>query len=212
MPVQAEVWLVDASAVGDADLLRYRGWLGDDELARYQGFVRPLRQRQFLVGRALLRLALGRLLAVAPQEIHLAGRQGQPRLIAPSAHAAVYADAGLPGFSISHSGPWVACAVSMQTALGLDIELKDASRDLDALALQAFDADETARWLGWKDMPEPQRRAAFYQLWSEKEARFKLGADGPGHCIALPHQDLSLVLCSAQALAAPPCVNLALPA
>jgi 4'-phosphopantetheinyl transferase len=53
-------------------------------------------------------------------------------------------------------------------------------------------------------MPEAQRVEGFYRLWSVKEARFKLGGAAGGHCVALPHADLSVVVCSALALDKPP--------
>ena len=185
---RATLLMVDADAVADTDLLGFRDWLSAGELARYQRFVRAQRLRQFVVGRVLLRKALGGLLNVAPQEIQLEEQVGKaPLLVSPVVKG------GMPGFSIAHSGRWVACAVSGQTALGLDIEMRDAGRDLAALAAQAFDAREVSRWEG---LPETRRVDGFYRMWSEKEARFKLGAASGGHCVALPHDELSVVVCS----------------
>lgn len=194
--------MTDADAVADADLQRYRGWLTASEMARHQRFVRAQRQRQFIVGRVLLRAALGRLLAITPQEIKLEEQIGKaPRLAAPLLKG------GAPGFSIAHSGRWVACAVSAHTALGLDIELRDATRDLHALAAQAFDAAEMAQWARIQGLSGDQRSDGFYRLWSEKEARFKLGA-AAGHCVAVAHAELSVVVCSEQALARPPQIEM----
>jgi 4'-phosphopantetheinyl transferase len=191
--------MVDADAVTEAELQRWRGWLSPDEMARHQRFVRAQRQRQFVVGRVLLRVALGRLLDVAPQEIRLEEQVGNaPRMVAPSVKGVQ------PGFSISHSGRWVACAVSAQTALGLDIEMKDGKRDLDALAAQAFDSGEMLQWERLQGLPDAQRVEGFYRLWSEKEARFKLGVAAGGHCVVLPHAELSVVVCSEQPLDSPP--------
>ncbi|USX16122.1 4'-phosphopantetheinyl transferase superfamily protein [Oxalobacteraceae bacterium OTU3CAMAD1] len=185
---EATLWMVDADAVADADLLRFRDWLSAGELARYQRFVRAQRLRQFVVGRVLLRKALGRLLNVDAREIQLEEQVGKaPLLVSPVVKG------GMPGFSIAHSGRWVACAVSAQTALGLDIEMRDAGRDLAALAAQAFDAREMARWEG---LPEARRVDGFYRMWSEKEARFKLGGGAGGHYVAVPHDELSVVICS----------------
>jgi 4'-phosphopantetheinyl transferase len=196
------LWISDADAVADADLQRYRGWLTASEMARHQRFVRAQRQRQFIVGRVLLRAALGRLLGAMPQEIRLEEQIGKaPRLAAPVPKN------GAPGFSIAHSGRWVACAVSAHTALGLDIELRDATRDLPALAAQAFEADEMAQWARIEHLPGDERTDGFYRLWSEKEARFKLGAT-VGHCVAVPHAELSVVVCSEQPLARPPQIEL----
>jgi 4'-phosphopantetheinyl transferase len=199
MVLHAALWLVDADAVTEEDLQRYRGWLTPEELARDGRFVRRQRRRQFIVGRVLLRAALSRLLGVAPQDVRLEERPGSaPKLIAPLPGGAE------PGFSIAHSGRWVACAVSTQAALGLDIELRDPSRDLAALAEQAFDESELAQWLG---LPEEARVDSFYRLWSEKEARFKLSRP-EGCCVALSHEELSVVLCSASPLAQSPHVEL----
>ena len=190
--VAATVLLVDGSVLDDATLAGFGNWLSASELARYRQFARPQRRRQFLVGRVLLRQALAPLLGVPARAIALIEQRGAaPRLVLPAGARA--------GFSISHSGPWVACAVSADTALGLDIEMFDAARDLTALAAQAFDA-RTCAWLAAR---APQQRVAdFYRLWSTQEARIKLGA-GDGHISVLSHPQLAVVLCSAAPLNVP---------
>jgi 4'-phosphopantetheinyl transferase len=198
MAPAAWVWMVDADNVTDAALRRCHGWLSASEAARYERFVRAARQRQFVIGRGLLRMALGRLLGLSPQDVHLEEQIGRaPRLAAGSAQN------GLPGLSIAHSGRWVACAVSAHSALGLDIEMKAPGRDLAALAEQAFDAGALARWGAMQALPETGRLDGFYALWSEQEARFKSGLGEAGQCVALPHPELAVVLCSAAPLAAP---------
>jgi 4'-phosphopantetheinyl transferase len=198
----ATLWLTDADVVPEEDLARYVGWLSPGEVARCQRFVRAQRRRQFVIGRVLLRMALAPLLGVAPKTVRLEEQAGcAPGLAAPVPPGAA------PGFSIAHSGRWVACAVSAQTALGLDIELRDAGRDLPALAAQAFDAGEMLQWQRVMKLPEAQRVDGFYRLWSEKEARFKLGLEG-GYCVALPHPALSVVVCSALPLAPAPRIEL----
>ena len=79
----------------------------------------------------------------------------------------------MPGFSLSHSGPWITCALSLQAAPGIDIELKKPRRDFAPMSEAAFLVEEAA-WLARQ--PPDQQPAAFYQLWSGKEALFKLGA------------------------------------
>lgn len=204
MTPRAAIVLIDAQAAGDAALARWAGWLGAAETARHAAFARPLRQRQFLAGRALLRAALAPLLSLAPAQVVLEQRRDQaPRLLPPPSWRGE-----LPGFSIAHSGRWVACAVSAGTPVGLDIEVLDARRDVMALAWHAFDA---ARCAALAVMPPAQQRAAFYGAWSEQEARIKLAsvcgvADGEGaaYCVAVPHGELSIALCSARVLAQAP--------
>ncbi|WP_235914265.1 4'-phosphopantetheinyl transferase family protein [Rugamonas rivuli] len=195
--------MTDLDLVTDEGLILHRDWLSASEMARYRRFVRAQRQRQFVAGRVLARMALGSLLGVAPRDIVLEDRPGQaPLLKSPAPRG------GLPGFSIAHSGRWVACAVSGQTALGLDIEMRDPQRDLAALAAQAFDEDEMAQWARLQELDEARRVAGFYGLWSAKEARFKLGVVAAAHSVAVPHEELSVVLCSELPLKAPPAIAL----
>jgi 4'-phosphopantetheinyl transferase len=182
MQARLEVRLVDGRTVSDALLAGVAGWLSEAERARYRRFVRRERQRQFLIGRVLARQALGVVLDVAPQQLVIEEVPGlKPRL------------AGTP-FSISHSGPWVACAAGGSGELGLDIERIDPARDIAALALQAFDAERCA-WLAAR--PAATRLRDFYQLWSTQEAAIKLGAPAL-HTIQLFHPELAIVLCCAQ--------------
>lgn len=183
---EAAVWL---SNTGDASYAPSADWLGPSEWARLATFVRPERRRQFIAGRALLRAALAPLLNLAPADIRLVERPGNaPLLDCP--HSA------LPFFSVSHSGPWIACAVSATTPVGLDIERLDASRDLAALAAQAFDATQQARLA----VLDPAARLhAFYEMWSTAEAQFKLGMPA-AQTTVLAHAALAIVLCSSAPL------------
>ncbi|WP_338765258.1 4-phosphopantetheinyl transferase [Massilia sp. METH4] len=187
----AGVWLAAIDSLDDARIARYEGWLSATERAR--SFTRPARRRQFIAARALLRIAIGEVLGAAPSEVELGGQSGRaPWLIAPAVP--------MPGLSVSHSGHWVACAVSTTTALGLDIEVEDAGRDVGALAEHAFDAETCARLAA---LPARERVAAFYREWSGQEARIKLGAQA-GACYALPHAGLAVEVCSADELSAVP--------
>jgi 4'-phosphopantetheinyl transferase len=192
-PGQTLVWLTDAAIVPDSVLSGYAAWLGEDERQRCARFVRPARRRQFIAGRALLRLALARLLDVALQDVRLLERPGAAPLLALPGHERV-------GFSISHSGRWVGCAVSTTCRVGFDVEMIDAARDIDALARQAFDEQQLATLATRR--PESRLRD-FYILWSTAEARFKLGA-APKAEFEFPHPELSVVLCCEQVLAGRP--------
>ncbi len=163
-PRRTLVWLADAATLDQAALAAGAAWLGADERQRLARFVRAERRTQFIGGRTLLRRALGDLLGVPPATVLLQERPGLgPALLHPAAPAV--------GFSISHSGNWIACAASTETALGLDIERIDPGRDVLRLAEQAFGPDEAARLAA---CPEGGRIDAFYRLWCEHEARIKL--------------------------------------
>lgn len=189
----ATVWLLDCRAIGDKELAPYAAWLGASEAQRLMRFVRPGRRRQFVAGRALLRQSLGQLLGMPPATVPLVEQPGNAPLLDLSDSAEV-------GFSLSHSGHWVACAVSATSRLGLDVERIDASRSIELLAAHVFNAEQQA-WLASR--PAANRPQNFYMLWSATEARFKLGVP-IAHEAYLPHPELSVVLCSAQPLAAEP--------
>nr|ADU90641.1 putative 4'phoshpopantetheniyl tansferase [Collimonas sp. MPS11E8] len=162
----AVILLYNANQLADDDRDRLLACLSDAEMLRYQHFLRPLRQREFLLGRILLRFAISRLAGIAPEAVHVTELKNQAPLVhLPAAAAAC------PRFSLSHSRGWVACAASVDTALGLDIEMLDGGRDVDAIGRAAFSAAESS-WLSSR--PAKDKVADFYALWSSKEALFKL--------------------------------------
>lgn len=200
MAAGARIWLADAAGPTNEALASYHSRLSVSEAQRYRRFLRPGRQRQFLTGRMLLRQAAGALLGVPAGMVSVLERPGQaPGLVLADATLAI------PYFSLSHSGDWVACAISAETPLGLDIEVLNPARDLLSLAGHAFDAGACA---GLAQMAGGERVAAFYHLWSEQEARYKLGPCAAPSCISLPHESLSIVLCSALPLSAAPALVL----
>jgi 4'-phosphopantetheinyl transferase len=213
------LWLVDGRSVRDQDLACFAPQLSMDEARRFARFVRPQRRRQFLLGRMLLRHAVSGLTRLPPAAISTSDRPGQaPQLILPDGSPP-------PFFSLSHSRDWIACAVSHDTVLGLDIEMIDPGRDIIGLSQSAFRAEESAWVAGQR---EDTRVSAFYRLWSLKEALFKLrsnlgnaeelpsllGEDGAlalhgsdWFSSALPHPDLSIAICATQPLSAIPFFN-----
>ncbi|MEP7073186.1 MAG: hypothetical protein ABI727_03310 [Nitrosospira sp.] len=197
----AAVWLVDARTVSPYELGQFRGWFTASEELRYKRFVRAQRQRQFFIGRVLLRLALSKLLGVSTDMLSLTEQPSRAPLLTLSNQLLT-----TPGFSLSHSGDWIACAVSASTMLGLDVEVVNPMRDIFGMANQAFDSEEVIRLY---DLPEEERIIAFHHLWVEKEARYKLGECEAPTCAILPHHaDLSIALCSAKPLSALPMIVL----
>lgn len=196
MTQRVVIRLLDAGAIDDAALEPFATWLGDAERQRLARFVRPQRRRQFLAGRALARRTLGSVLGLAPAAVRLVERPGDgPALALPGFERA--------GFSISHSGRWVACAASASCRVGLDIETVDPQRDIEALAVQAFDARRQAQLAA---RPAHARMREFYGLWSTLEARFKLG-EAAASSFDLSRPDLAIVLCCGHELLAAPTVE-----
>jgi 4'-phosphopantetheinyl transferase len=211
----ATLWLLNGSLVHEDDIAFFVGQLGVSEAHRYARFKRRERQRQFLLGRMLLRFAISNLMALPPDTLGVVERDSNaPRLVLPDSKSVQ------PSFSLSHSRDWVACAVSPDVILGVDIEFNDPRRNISDVSHMAFHGNEHL-WL--LQQSEAARLSAFYQLWCTREALYKLmcalgretvslplmgvdgmlASNGPGwHCSTLSHRALTVAVCSDQPLSA----------
>jgi 4'-phosphopantetheinyl transferase len=209
----ATLWLLDGSLVREDDMGFFAKQLGASEACRYGAFRRRERKRQFLLGHMLLRFAVSRLLSLPPDTLSVVERDSNaPRLVLPDSRNAQ------PSFSLSHSGDWVACAVSSSVNLGVDIELNDPTRSILDVSHMVFHANEHSCLL---QQSEAARLSFFYQLWCAREALYKLmtalgrktvllplvGVDGklalrgPGwHGYTSAHFGLTIAVCSDQPL------------
>ncbi|MCA8962447.1 MAG: 4'-phosphopantetheinyl transferase superfamily protein, partial [Planctomycetes bacterium] len=121
--------------------------------------------RRFIAGRALLRGGLALYLALAPWDVELDyGEQGKPRL---------REGRGLE-FNLSHSGDIAMLAVGARR-LGVDVERRRTSRDLDAIARRYFSPPEVDEY---QSLPKSERLPAFYRCWARKEAYLKARGGG----------------------------------
>ncbi len=147
--------------------------LNDEERHHAQRFRFEKHRRRFVAGRGTLRMILGHYAACDPECVRLEyGEYGKP----------YFADPGSVGelkLSVSNSGGLGAVAVARRIELGLDLEQIRPSRDHDLIASREFSIDEKNWLLG---LPEADRAAAFFELWTCKEAYLKgkgLGLNAP---------------------------------
>ena len=121
------------------------------------------RRRQ--LGRAVLRKLLVELADFAPLQCRFGVEpEGRPfiRDTTRGRHASV---------SLSHTGGWLAGALSVGTAIGIDIECHKPDRDFVALASAAFGPKE--RW-----QVEGGGATEFYRIWTLREAMAKARGAG----------------------------------
>ncbi|NKI35885.1 4'-phosphopantetheinyl transferase superfamily protein [Wenzhouxiangella sp. XN79A] len=119
---------------------------------------RMLRMQQ----RFLLRLLLGAYLDKPGRDVVIErGPAGKPELAGD--------DAGRLAFSLSHTGPWLAVAISAGEPVGIDIEPADRRPRWQRLARRYFPADEAERLCACGD--EGGRR--FLAHWTAREALVK---------------------------------------
>ena len=185
------------AAEPDAQLLRaLLGRISAEERARHDGLPAGPGRAEFVVSRALLRRVLGTLLDQAPPDVRLAvTARGKPLLRERPAVVPALR------FNFSHSAGHHLLAVTQHGEIGADIEAPGPYKERIA---QRFFHPEEARWIERLDPAE--RVAAFYQLWTVKEACLKalgIGLTFPqprvrvpcepfGTCLGLQWQTLDL--------------------
>jgi 4'-phosphopantetheinyl transferase len=147
-----------------------------DKMGRFR--LEPDRRR-YLVGRALLRLLLGRYLAVSPQALRFeTTAAGKPHL--------AFGQRQLQ-FNLAHSGEYVLIAIADSRAVGVDVEEIRDDFDAGEIAARFFSLSEQ------RELEALTGRAkieAFFECWTRKEAYVK--ARGEGLSLPLDQFDVSL--------------------
>jgi 4'-phosphopantetheinyl transferase len=168
------VWYAFTDRAAESDCGAVRALLSDAERARCQRLRFEEDRVSFIVAHALLRTALSRCAVARPEAWRFAAPvHGRPEIDTPPT---------LPRlrFNLSHSRGLVACAVTLERDVGIDVERVDRRADTAALARRYFSSSENRFLAG---LPAPEARARFFSLWTLKEAYVK--ARGLGLGVAL---------------------------
>ena len=120
------------------------------------GFIQFVKQHHIL-GTAVLR----RIAAIVVSVI--GSRHGKPYLASPAIGRNLY-------FNISHTGGYLAFAMSTSTPLGIDIEKVDRNVRLQSLMGRFFHAEEIKKFLDYSD---EERVKHFIHYWTLKESFVK---------------------------------------
>lgn len=155
-----EVLIVEARLSRSLDLIDVlREHLDHGERTRADRFLHAADRSRSILGRGLARVALGGVMGVAPARLEFsANEHGKPEVL------------GGPPFNVSHSGDVVLVALASAGRIGVDVELARDLRDLEALARGTFREEEVAAVV---TTPPHLRKAAFYRVWTRKEALLK---------------------------------------
>lgn len=166
--------------------------LDQPELERGARFLHHADRLRYAVSHGLLRTLAGHYLDRAPRGVCFGeGQHGKPHVEGP--------DKDHLAFSLSHSGDIVLVAMARGGNVGVDVEAWSQRLDeraTERIAESVFSAYECA---GLKQMAPTARRAAFYAVWSRKEAYIK--ATGSGISRGLAHFDVSTELGAARLIA-----------
>ncbi|HEY9631321.1 MAG TPA: 4'-phosphopantetheinyl transferase superfamily protein [Coleofasciculaceae cyanobacterium] len=136
--------------------------LSEDEQARAARLRRERDRLQFIISRGLLRVVLGRYLAIAPSEVEFGyGAYGKPFVIkSPELQ-----------FNASHTHELALYAIGRDRPVGIDVEYtRRPLADMEQLTQRFFSKREHATLLA---LPAHQRVKAFFRGWTCKEAYLK---------------------------------------
>ena len=179
-PDEAHVWQFDLDTRSIADG-QWESLLSSDERERALRFRFPLHSRRFSATRGLLRIVLGAYINTDPETLCFRySDKGKPAL------GGIH-EASPMRFNLSHSEKVVLLAVTLGREIGVDVEYMRPDFELESTAQRFFSPAERETL---HTIPVAQRRLAFFNCWSRKEAFIK--AKGDGLSLPLDQFDVSL--------------------
>lgn len=167
---------LDAPPIPIADLTAL---VTDAEQARAARFRQTADAHRHLIGRGVLRYALGRLCGVTPAAVRFSM----------SDRGKLTVDEG-PSFNISHSGNEVLVALAPRGRLGVDVEAVRQHDDLFDMARVSFVASEVE---AMQREPRDGQLRYFYRVWARKEAMLKALGVGIADLAALTVSGASMI-------------------
>ena len=143
--------------------------LDEEERARSGRFLSVRARRQFVLCRAALRVTLSERLGCANRRLAFGYLEhGKPFALVDGQRAAV-------GFNVSHSGAHGLIAFATDEWLGVDVEERESTRDLEGIGSLVYGPAERRSLALAAGCDKVE---LFYRLWSMKEALIK--ATGAG--------------------------------
>ena len=150
-------------------LAGFESTLSMDEQERAGRFHFEPDRNDFVSGRGILRAILGSYLKIEPNQVHFEyGAFGKPILANQTANSRLH-------FNLAHSDGVFLTAVSRLCPVGVDVEHNRMIANPDDLVKQVLSKTEA---VDWQSLPNDSKTAAFYNLWTRKEACLKATGDG----------------------------------
>ena len=160
---EIHVWCVELDAAGEVSALA--ACLSAEESERASGLLSGTHQRRFVVARGMLRQLLGLYLDQDPGAVAFSrGEHGKPFLQEGTLH-----------FNVSHTHELALYAIARDREVGVDVEWMRPQVAHEQIAARFFSLEEQE---ALAQVPDEARRAAFYNIWTRKEAYVKARGDG----------------------------------
>ncbi|WP_264874424.1 4'-phosphopantetheinyl transferase family protein [Vibrio agarivorans] len=126
------------------------------------------RRQQQKLTRVLVRLVLSQYSNHDPKDWVFSLKVGGKPFVANASHPLF--------FNVSHTQGLIVCAVSVESEVGVDVEILDKKRNFMAIAQQYFAEQEFQSLRALRN--EQERKLLFFQLWTLKEAYLKACGKG----------------------------------
>jgi 4'-phosphopantetheinyl transferase len=184
-PLDLQVYYASGECAHPVRAEQCKMMLSSEERERAARFHFQEDRESYLVAHSLTRGVLAELTRTKPAELTFElGSHGRPELVQPE-------QPGRLRFNLSHTRGMVACAVTLEHDIGVDVERIERRVEIDSLARNVFSEAEREAL----DRLEPTaKRRRFFELWTLKEAYIK--AVGKG--LSLPLRAITLELGSGQ--------------
>ncbi|MDH5428732.1 MAG: 4'-phosphopantetheinyl transferase superfamily protein [Nitrospirota bacterium] len=181
-PGDVHIWRAPLSE-SSAYASRFRPYLSDQEIIRSNRYRIPHPQYQFVITRGILRTLLSHYISVPTSELLFENQaHGKPMLVTPSAHPIQ--------FNVSHTRGMALIAITLQHAVGIDVERIDRTVHDRDIAERYFSKRESTYLMS---LSPPERTQYFFAFWTCKEAYLKMEgrgiAGGFAHCEILLETD-----------------------
>jgi len=169
---EVHVWHLLAEHVADAPMMdAMHALLSPDERSRMARYRHESDRLLYLLSRGLMRTVLASYLGCSCDDVRYANNAfGKPTLHVVGTPVAYAPGSPSLHFNLTHSRGAIALAVSLEREVGIDVELRQRSAEYLVLAERYF-AESEARHL--RGLNEQDRRAAFFAIWTLKEAFVK---------------------------------------
>ncbi len=175
-----DIWKVNLKKE-DRNIFLHAQYLSSEEHARAEKYVNGKKSREFIITRSVLRNVLGHVLSVNPKHLLFDYTNvGMPVLPTRSGHPEIC-------FNVSHSYDIALIAISIEQAVGIDIEKIRDDIDYEAMSKRFFSDNEYHNIMKYEGK---ERTHAFFATWTRKEAIVK--AMGTGIASGLKSFDVSV--------------------
>lgn len=172
---EVHVWAAPLD-IAPGVLEKFRATLSPDEQERAAKYKFEKHRNRYIVARAVLRKILGNYLHAEPAALRFDySTNGKPSLTPDFASTGIH-------FNLAHTDDLALIAVTRIGMIGIDVESVRPVKEMDALVARFFSAHESELF---QNVAVDQKPAAFFNLWTRKEALLKATGEGITRSLSL---------------------------